>query len=143
MRPADSVLCINVLEHIDDDAAALRQMIRILEPAGHLLLFVPALAFLYNDLDRLAGHHRRYSKRLLRQRLTESGGTIVRLEYFNPVGAVGWWANRFTKHASLGTERVTRQVQLFDRYILPISRGINGVTRGFFGQSLLAVMRRS
>ena len=62
----DTILCCNVIEHIRDDRLAVGNMLRVLAPEGKLLLFVPALPVLFNDLDRLAGHYRRYTKRSLR-----------------------------------------------------------------------------
>jgi SAM-dependent methyltransferase len=137
----DSVLCVNVLEHIEDDRTAAANMIAALRPGGHLFLFVPAFGFLYNDLDRLAGHVRRYTKSRLRDALPAEA-EVIQLAYFNPVGAVGWWANNFVKHGSLETREVTSQVALFDRWLVPVSRAVDPVTRGFFGQSVVCVARR-
>lgn len=143
MVPADSVLCVNVIEHLQDDGIAVRNSLSVLKPGGHLLVFVPAMPFLYNDLDRLAGHYRRYTKATLGAILTASGAKIRRLDFFNPIGAIGWWANRWMSHRSLETSNVRAQVQVFDKVVLPVSRALNAVTRGFFGQSLIAVAQRT
>src|SRR6266540_2645314 len=58
----DTVLCANVLEHVEDNRGAMSNLLSVLSPGGHLLLLVPAFQWLYNDLDRLAGHVRRYTK---------------------------------------------------------------------------------
>ena len=58
----DTILCINVLEHIEDDACALSKMVDGVSRNGHICIIVPAFAFLYGSLDRLGGHCRRYSK---------------------------------------------------------------------------------
>lgn len=142
-EPFDAVLCFNVLEHIEDDALAVRRLLELVRPGGALLLGVPALQALYNDLDRPAGHHRRYHKRDLAALVPATGCTLRRLEYFNPVGALGWWANNFVSHQSLDAPTVNRQVRLFDRYILPISRLINPLTRRVFGQSVICVLERT
>jgi SAM-dependent methyltransferase len=138
----DTVLCVNVIEHLADDRAGVAHLLDVLEPGGHLLLLVPALPALYNDLDRLAGHHRRYRKLDVGRLVPTERASIKRLEYFNPIGAVGWWLNGFTGHDSLASAQVGRQVRLFDRYAIPASRALNRVTRGWFGQSVLCVAER-
>src|SRR3954447_16382853 len=60
-EPIDTILSINVLEHIEDDSTAIAHLLSILKNGGYLLVSVPAMSLLYNDLDRLAGHYRRYS----------------------------------------------------------------------------------
>ncbi|HEY7412480.1 MAG TPA: methyltransferase domain-containing protein [Vicinamibacteria bacterium] len=134
----DTVLCVNVLEHVADDAAAARGLLRLLPAGGRLIVFVPAFRALYNDLDRLAGHLRRYRRAEVRA-LVPPEGRVLALEYFNPVGGVGWWLNRFLRHHSLERASVTGQVRFFDRWVLPASRLLNPLTRSFFGQSVLCV----
>ncbi|CAK0773142.1 Methyltransferase type 11 domain-containing protein [uncultured Gammaproteobacteria bacterium] len=140
---AGAVVCANVLEHIEDDRTAVANLLTVLAPGGHLLLFVPALPALYSDLDRLAGHHRRYTKTRLQKILAGLPGEIVRLDYFNSIGGLGWWVNSLFTHTSLGSQGVNAQISLFDRYVLPVSRLINPLTRGWFGQSLVCVVRRT
>ena len=139
----DTVLCLNVLEHIEDHRAAVCNLMSALEPHGHLLLFVPAFQALYSPLDRLAGHHRRYTRRQLAELVPPELGRVVLNEYFNPIGGIGWWVNKFMPHKSLNDSAVNGQLRLFDRYILPLSRGINPLTRGVFGQSVVFAARRS
>ncbi len=87
----DSIVCLNVLEHIEDDVGSLRSMRSLLKPGGCLVLLVPALPALFGSLDRSLGHFRRYSRRLLRDRYRECKLTMQRLEYFNLAGIPGWW----------------------------------------------------
>ena len=141
-RHFDTVLCVNVLEHVREQEAGLRNMLGVLAPGGHLLLFVPAFKSLYTDLDRLAGHIRRYRVRQVCRLLVGAGAEVLMAEYFNPVGGVGWWLNRFLSHRALESEVVESQVRFFDRYVLPASRALNPVTRGFFGQSVIAAARK-
>jgi SAM-dependent methyltransferase len=138
----DTVVCCNVVEHIEDDNRAITNMANALAPGGHLLILVPALQQLYGDLDRLAGHHRRYDKPMMLRACSEAPIDILELRYFNPIGGLGWWANRFAKYRSLDADAVNAQVRIFERYILPVSRLLDPMTRGFFGQSLICIGRR-
>jgi SAM-dependent methyltransferase len=138
----DTVVCCNVVEHIEEDHRAITNMTDALAPGGHLLILVPALQRLYGDLDRLAGHHRRYDKPLMLKACACAPIEILELRYFNPIGGLGWWANRFAKYRSLDANAVNAQVRIFDKYLLPLSRLLDPLTRGFFGQSLICVARR-
>jgi SAM-dependent methyltransferase len=139
----DTVVCCNVIEHIEDDNRAVSNMANALAPAGHLLVLVPALQQLYGDLDRLAGHHRRYDKALMRKACAGAPVEILELRYFNPIGGLAWWVNSFARHRSLDGSAVNAQIRIFDRYVLPVSRLVDPLTRGFFGQSLICVARKS
>jgi SAM-dependent methyltransferase len=140
---ADGILSINVLEHIQDDAAAIRNLVDALKPGGTLMLSVPALMGLYNDLDRLAGHYRRYRLADFERLLAALPVKVEKLCYFNPIGGLGWWLNRFRKHDSLNSDEVNHQIVLFEKYILPFSRALDPVTRTFFGQSVICIARRT
>lgn len=139
---ADSIISINVLEHISDDATAISNLVDAIKSGGRLMISVPAMGFLYNDLDRLAGHHRRYTIDYLRSRMSRLPVDIERLCYFNPLGGLGWWANRLRRHASLNSDEVNGQIEIFEKYVLPVSRLLDPLTRGFFGQSLICIARR-
>lgn len=140
----DTVVCLNVLEHIKDDVGALTHLRATLKVGGHLLLLVPAHQSLYGPMDKMAGHYRRYSRNLLEERLQSAGYEISSLSFFNPVGGIGWWVNSlYVNPSGLSDPRVNRQIQIFDRYLQPISRFIDPLTRSFFGQSLWAIAKRS
>ena len=139
----DTVVCCNVIEHIEDDNRAVSNMANALGAGGHLLILVPALQQLYGDLDRLAGHHRRYNKSLMIKAFAGAPVEILELRYFNPIGGLAWWINSFAKHESLDDYAVNAQIRIFDKYVLPISRLVDPVTRGFFGQSLICIARRT
>jgi SAM-dependent methyltransferase len=138
----DAVVSINVLEHIKDDAAAVRNLVDLLTPGGHLLLAVPAFMVLYNDLDRLAGHHRRYSVKLLGSLLSDQPVEIVRLCYFNPIGGLGWFVNSLKRHHALDSDGVNGQIKFFDRYLISISRAADPLFRSIFGQTVICIAQR-
>lgn len=139
----DQVVCLNVLEHLEDDVEALRRISAALRPGGDLLLLVPAHPGLYGPMDRLAGHFRRYTRRELGKKLAAAGFEILENHYFNPLGGLGWWFNaRCLRPRELSDDIVNRQILFFDRFVQPASRLFDPLTRGFFGQSLWAVARK-
>jgi len=138
----DTIVAINVLEHVPDDTAAFGQLMGALAPGGHLLLWIPAMPALYNDMDRLAGHVRRYTRHGLRGQL-EALGEVRDLRYVNPIGGLGWWANGLVRKRSLNDPHVNMQIEWFDRIGVPISRTLGHATGRLFGQSLFAAVRKS
>jgi SAM-dependent methyltransferase len=138
----ETVVCLNVLEHIENDTLALKNMIDTLTSSGHILLFVPAFQALYTDLDRLAGHYRRYKISDIKALCQRCDGHIVKWSYFNSIGGFGWWLNKFKKHDSLNDNNINWQIRFFNKVILPISKFFQPLTRKFFGQSLYVVIRR-
>ncbi len=89
----DSVLCLNVLEHIEQEEKVLRNIFNLLESKGRLLLLVPSHPLLYGSLDRNLGHYRRYGKKELKDKLEALGFKIISLNYFNRIGTLGWLLN--------------------------------------------------
>ena len=93
----DFLLCQNVLEHIEQETPAVQAMADALRPGGHLTLLVPAHPRLYGNLDRLYGHHRRYTRERLRRVVSDAGLELNELYSFNLLGIPGWWLNRFRR----------------------------------------------
>lgn len=87
----DTVLCLNVLEHIEDDNRALSNISAILGPNSRLIVLVPALNQLYGQLDRALNHYRRYAQSELVKKLDDAGFNIEKTKYFNLLGSIAWW----------------------------------------------------
>jgi len=139
----DAAVCLNVLEHIEDDRQALGSLRASLEPGGRLLLLVPAHPALFGPMDRLAGHFRRYTRKMLAERLAQAELRVMMLRYVNPIGAIGWWCNaRFHRPDSLSDPAINGQIRFFDKYVAPLSRLLTPCTSRLFGQSLWAVAAR-
>ncbi len=123
--PFDSVVCLNVLEHIEDDLFALAQIRDVLKPGGRLALLVPAHQFLYGEFDRAVGHFRRYEKRELTVKLENVGFAVCEVRFFSLVAALPWFINgRLLKRDYLPTGQANlanRLVPLlkFERLIGP------------------------
>ncbi|MBO0798430.1 MAG: class I SAM-dependent methyltransferase [Blastocatellia bacterium] len=89
----DTIVCLNVLEHIEDDSYALEQMNEVLIPGGKLALLVPAHRILYGEFDRALGHYRRYEKSELTGKLKGAGFRICKMKFFSMVAALPWLIN--------------------------------------------------
>ena len=89
----DTIVCLNVLEHVEDDVEALRNMHLLLRPGGRLLLYVPANPRLYCEIDRGVGHYRRYLMDELTGKMAKAGFRVSHSRHHNILGAVGWWLN--------------------------------------------------
>ena len=85
-----SVVCFNVLEHIQDDRTALVRTAQCLRPGGSLFLLSPAHALLFGEVDRAVHHQRRYDKAALARLIRDTGFVVETIRYVNPVGALGW-----------------------------------------------------
>ncbi len=130
----DTVLCVNVLEHVRDDAAALARLAEALPAGGKLLLYVPALPWLYGSLDQGLQHHRRYSREELRMRLSASGWRIIHMSYMNLLGIPGWFlSSRMLRRKLLPVkqvhlyEKLTGILRVEDRFRLPIGMSLVAV----------------
>jgi len=110
----DTVVCLNVLEHIEDDVGALRNIRSMLEPGGRAVVLVPEGQSVYNSLDEELGHCLRYSEDQLRQRMMEAGFDVETILRFNRVSRPGWWLN-----GSILKRRTISRAQLknFDRFV--------------------------
>ena len=133
----DTVTCINVLEHTDDDVAALRRAHQLLVPGGRVIVFVPAGRTLYGALDRGVGHQRRYDKDELVEKLTAAGFAVEEVSFQNRAAKLAWWLNsRVMRRSALPAA----QSKIFDR-LVPLFRALEGERPGS-GLSLIAIGRK-
>jgi SAM-dependent methyltransferase len=136
----DSCVCINVLEHVEDDHAALENMRAALTVGGVIVLLVPAFPALYGPIDRNLGHYRRYTRRNLIQTARAARLVIRKMHYVNMAGFFGWWINA---HLLRLPSQSPAQIGFFDRYIVPPLSRIEGALPPPFGQSLFAVLEKA
>lgn len=129
-----AIVCLNVLEHVEDDAAAVRFLYESLAPGGSLRFIVPAAPRLYSPLDRAYGHYRRYARTDISRLLAEiPDARVEKCRYFNLVGVLGWWFN----YVLLERKALRpRQVRLFDR-LVPVMARLENVVAPPFGLSLV------
>lgn len=132
----DTVICLNVLEHIEDDLRALSQMHSLLIPGGRLVLLVPAFQFLHGTVDQALGHYRRYTRRSLIPIMREAGFVVENSFYMNVIGMAGWfWNNRIVRLK----EESRNQIGIFDRFIARPAELIERLLPPPFGLSLIAI----
>ncbi|HER62988.1 MAG TPA: class I SAM-dependent methyltransferase, partial [Desulfobacteraceae bacterium] len=135
----DSMLYVNVLEHIKDDREAMRHAHAALKPGGHVLIFVPALSFLYSELDRKVGHFRRYARRELVDVVGSAGFLIKKAQYFDIAGIIPWYiAFVLCKQTTTAAN-----VSLYDRLIVPIMRRVERIIPPFTGKNLVLVGQKN
>jgi glycosyltransferase involved in cell wall biosynthesis/phospholipid N-methyltransferase len=89
----DTVVCLNVVEHIENEVAALSNIRACLDKNGRAIILVPNGPQLYGSLDRVLGHYRRYTREQLIDVCERAGFTVEKMLAFNRVGAPGWWLN--------------------------------------------------
>jgi len=139
----DSILCTNVLEHVEDDLSMLQAFHNILAPLGGCLgILVPAHQQIYGTMDQLAGHYRRYSQSLLLERLKSVGFSIEMCRYMNSVATLGWYLNGcLLKKQSLADENMNAQILAYDKFVIPMVRWAEKIIKPPIGLSVVAVAK--
>jgi SAM-dependent methyltransferase len=138
-RP-DSVIYVNVLEHIEDDEAELRLAADALAPGGRVFIFVPALRWLYGSFDRRVGHRRRYTRREIASKCERAGLSIVRAVYFDAAGVLPWWV----KYRVLRSEKMEpAAVKFYDEFCVPFLSRAEALVRPPLGKNILLVVEKS
>jgi SAM-dependent methyltransferase len=133
----DTAIYIDVLEHIEDDAAELASVAKHIRPGGHIIVLGPACQALYSPFDEALGHYRRYNRSTL-LRCSPPGSSVARIEYLDSLGGVLSLANRLILRQSYPT---LSQVLFWDGLIVPVSRRIDRLTGFHIGKSILGIWR--
>ncbi|MFC5748664.1 class I SAM-dependent methyltransferase [Actinomadura rugatobispora] len=137
-QKVDTVVMMNVLEHIKDDAQALRDLAAVTKPGGRIVIWVPGYMQLYGDFDRKVGHVTRYTPATLAASVREAGLLPEVLKPINFLGGIAWWVA--VRRGSVGYPD-PRLVKIYDRTVVPLTRGIERVVRPPFGQTVFCVAR--
>lgn len=135
----DSIAALNVLEHIEDDERALAALHAALPTGGTAAVLVPAHDWLYSRFDADAGHFRRYTRGELEEKLVRAGFAVDGIRYFNMVGAIGWLCV-YRLGGVRGARGTTRGlVEFFDRFLVPVARGLERLATPPFGISVVGL----
>lgn len=137
-EPVETVITINTLEHIADDAETLRSLARLVAPGGSIVAWVPGYQQLYGDFDRKVGHVRRYTPASLAASFEAAGLHPAHVRPVNVLGGLAWWAA--VRRGGTGAPD-PRLVAVYDRVVIPATRALERVVRIPFGQSILGVAR--
>jgi SAM-dependent methyltransferase len=136
----DVMYSLNVLEHIEDDEAALRLIARKVRDGGKVLIYVPAFPILFSSMDRKVCHHRRYRKKTLREKVEAAGLKVAHASY---VDSLGFFATVLFKLVGNDSGNLNRGALItYDRYVFPISRAADRVLAPFFGKNLFVIAKK-
>jgi len=135
----DSILYIDVIEHIKNDLLELDNAAEHLKPNGALIVLSPAHEWLFTPFDKAIGHYRRYSKKTL-SALTPKNCTLQKVLYLDSVGTLLSTANQILLRQSMPT---LGQILFWDQWIVPISKNIDPLLNFSFGKSILGIWRKS
>lgn len=137
-RP-DTIIYVNVLEHIEDDERELSLIREALSDGGRCLIFVPAMRALFSEFDRDLGHFRRYRKGELENKVKNAGFKVMRSKYFDLAGVAPWFVKyRILKSRSLGGGAVS----LYDNLVVPIMRHVESIVSPPIGKNILLVAEK-
>lgn len=134
----DTVVCLDVLEHIENDDMALRNLNLLLPVGGILVLKVPVIKGIYGTLDTHLGHYRRYSKREIRAKVLQHGFEVLKQRYLNIVGIFGWYLNSVILKKSIIP---IGQLRMYEK-LVPFLKFMEGIFPPPSGQSLFLMCRK-
>ena len=118
----DTVICMNVVEHIENDVEALRNIRRSLDKNGRAIVLVPNGPRLFGSLDKVLGHYRRYTREQLVKACQDAGFTVEKVLKFNRIGTPGWWLNgRILKKETFGFWQI-KVLNFLIPFVRPIDR---------------------
>lgn len=133
----DLIYTSNVLEHIEDDVSSLAAIKSKLTGSGTLVIFVPAFEVIWSAMDDRVGHARRYSKKMLAEKLAQCGYTVKYIRYCDSVGFVLSFLFKYVGNKN--GEPSSDALRIFDQYLLPISKMVDVLVFGKFGKNLIAI----
>lgn len=137
-QPVNYIFAIDVLEHIEDDVAILKQMHHSLVKGGKILIYVPARQELYSPFDKQIGHYRRYGLNELKNKSLQAGFAIETLRYHDFLGYFAAYYNKFFFKEN--DKLNAKAVSIYDTYLVPVSNAIEKImVKPFIGKDLLLV----
>lgn len=135
----DSIIYINVLEHIENDRLELETVHQTLREKGRVFIFVPALPMLFSEFDKHIGHYRRYRKKELTEKCRNAGFKILVNNYFDISGIIPWLLKyRLMKSTTMSSE----SVRLYDKFVVPTAKPLEKFLTPPIGKNLLVVAEK-
>ncbi len=136
----DFIVCMNVMEHVEDDKSFFSKILSLLKSGGVLFLLVPSHKFLYSNFDKVAGHYKRYTKAMMNEFSLPDDVSLIKQFYFNMIGAFGYWA----VYKALKSDNVNDtegEIGLFDKYVVPFSKTFLPVSTPI-GISIISIYKK-
>lgn len=137
-RKFDSIIYIDVIEHIENDASELKKAAQHLKPGGHLVVLVPAHNYLFSKFDESIGHFRRYNKTMLKN-AAPSELKRVDLRYLDSVGLSASLANKWFLKQDYPE---LKQIKFWDNFIIPISKITDAISFYSIGKTVIGVWQK-
>lgn len=137
-RRFDAIIYIDVIEHIEHDAAELQKASDFLEPGGRIIILAPAHNYLYSEFDKSIGHFRRYNKQMLLEAIPKELKKID-LRYLDTVGLFASLANKWFLKQDYPN---LKQIEFWDNYIIPVSKIIDSVLFYSFGKTVVGIWQK-
>ncbi|HVM88506.1 MAG TPA: class I SAM-dependent methyltransferase [Puia sp.] len=134
----DTVICLNVIEHLADDNAAIQNCRYLLKPGGIFIGLVPAYQFLFCHLDRELGHFRRYTASSFKERINMENMKVIKVKYFNALGIAGW----FFKGVILRSKNLTETPMSIFNTFVPVARIFDKLLLNSTGLSVIAIAQK-
>ena len=135
----DSIIYVNVMEHIEDDAAELNAIYKTLKPGGRCFIFVPALMSLYGEFDRKIGHFRRYRKEELEEKCAAAKFKIIKSKYFDFAGILPW----YVKYKLLKSDSLeSGAVNTYDKFVVPLISRFESYVKFPVGKNILMIAEK-
>lgn len=136
----DTIVMINVLEHIENDLDAVRTVHQSLAPGGTYIAFVPALQWLYSAFDGAVGHHRRYERTQLEEVFHQGGFEVVKAKYMDCMGVLPWYLINVLGGSTSINPHLAR---LYDTWFVPVTKWVEGLREPRVGKNILMIGRKA
>ena len=134
----DTIIYIDVLEHIENDAEELKKAATLLNAGGHIVVLSPAFNYLYSPFDKAIGHCRRYNRKMLRN-ITPGGLQLTSNRYYDTVGYFAALMNKLILRQKIPTHK---QIQFWDKWMVPVSKISDKFFFHSFGKSIIAIWKK-
>ncbi len=135
----DTIVSLDVLEHIKDDKKQIRKYYNSLKKSGHLILIVPAFQFLYSNFDKDINHFRRYDKRNIKKLIKKLKFKIIKLDYFDTIGFFLSLGSKFLSNDY--KKNLSKKVFFWDK-LIPLSKLLDFFLFNTIGKSLIVVLKK-
>lgn len=135
----ETIISMNVLEHVEDDLFIMKQFYKLLKPGGILILYLPHSNFLWSNLDELVDHHRRYTKKDLIFKLEKAGFKISKVKYFDFIGSI---VITLSKLLNLKLNFSKKRLLFYDKYFFKYLKFLDIIFQNLFGKNILIVAEK-